>query len=121
MQNQLPARVTFVPVICASEATALTNFSDNQHACLLNHTIDYIQRDICLTPNKRAGIHIRLIPSPQEGTKNCEEAWNSAVRTRLAPPRNHNLNGCSLKRDCAVGFQRQCDPLSAAWLGYYPE
>jgi len=46
IQDQLPAQATIVPVICASNKTHLTNFSDDQHAWPLYLTIGNIRRDI---------------------------------------------------------------------------
>jgi len=39
----------------------------------------------------------------------------------LSPLWNLDITGPGLKWDCADGFQRQCDPLLAAWVGDYPE
>jgi hypothetical protein len=63
-QNQLPAGVTIVPVICASDKTHLTNFSGDQHVWPLYHTIGNIRKDIRRTPKKRAWILVGLIPCP---------------------------------------------------------
>ena len=35
----------------------------------------------------------------------------------LSPLRNLHITGPGLKRNCADGFQRQCYPLLAAWVG----
>jgi len=39
----------------------------------------------------------------------------------LSQLRHHDITGPGLKWDCADGFQRQCYPLFAAWVGDYPE
>jgi len=39
----------------------------------------------------------------------------------LSPLRNLDITGPGLKWNCADGFQRQCYPLLAAWVGDYPE
>jgi len=39
----------------------------------------------------------------------------------LSPLLNLDITGSSLKWNCADGFQRQCYPLLAAWVGDYPE
>ena len=49
-QDQLPAGVTIVPVICASDKTYLTNSLGNQHGWPLYLTIGNIQKDICCKP-----------------------------------------------------------------------
>jgi hypothetical protein len=120
-QDQLPAGATIVPVICASDKTHLTNFSGDQHAWPLYLTIGNIQKDIRRTPKKRAWILVGLIPCPPKGAKNTDEAWHSAVGTVLSPLRNLDITGPGLKWNCADGFQRQCYPLLAAWVGDYPE
>jgi len=90
-QDQLPAWVTIVPVICVSDKTHLTNFSGNQHAWPLYLTIGNMRKDICRTPKKRVWIHFGLIPWPPKGAKNTEEAWHSAVATVLSPLRNLDI------------------------------
>jgi hypothetical protein len=120
-QDQLPAGATIVPVICASDKTHLTNFSGDQHAWPLYLTIGNIQKDIRRTPKKRAWILVGLIPCPPKGAKNTDEAWHSTVGTVLSPLRNLDITGPGLKWNCADGFQRQCYPLLAAWVGDYPE
>ena len=60
--DQLSAEATIVPVICASDKTHLTNFSDNHHTWLLYLMISNIRKDICCTPTKRTLILDRLIP-----------------------------------------------------------
>jgi len=49
--DQLPAGVTIVPVIWASDKTHLTDFLGSQNTWLLYITIGNIQNDIRLTPN----------------------------------------------------------------------
>jgi hypothetical protein len=120
-QDQLPAGATIVPVICASDKTHLTNFSGDQHGWPLYFTIGNIQKDIRWTPKKRAWILVGLIPCPPKSAKNTDEAWHSAVGTVPSPLRNLDITGPGLKWNCADGFQRQCYPLLAAWVGNYPE
>jgi hypothetical protein len=120
-QDQLPAGATIVPVIGASDKTHLTNFSGDQHTWPLYLTIGNIRKDIRRTPKKRAWILVGLIPCPPKGAKITDEAWHSAVGTVLSPLRNLDITGPGLKWDCADGFQRQCYPLLAAWVGDYPE
>jgi len=110
-----------VPVICASNNTHLTNFSDDQHAWPLYLTIGNIRNNIHRTPKKRAWILVGLIPCPPKGAKNIEEACNSAFGTVLSQLRHLDITGPGLKWDCADGFQRQCYPLLAAWVGDYPD
>jgi len=120
-QDQLPAGATIVSVIFASDKTHLTNFSGDQHGWPLYLTISNIRKDIRRTPKKRAWILVGLIPCPPKGAKNTDEAWHSAVGTVLSPLRNLDITGPGLKLDCADGFQRQCYPLLAAWVGDHPE
>jgi len=120
-QDQLPAGATIVPVICASDKTHLTNFSGDQHAWPLYLTISNIRKDIRSTPKKRTWILGRLIPCPPKRSKNIDEAWHSGVGTVLSQLRHLDITGPGLKWDCADGFQRQCYPLLAAWVGDYPE
>jgi len=105
----------------ASDKTHLTNFSGDQHAWPLFLTSGNIQKDISRKPKKCAWIHIRLIPWPPKGAKNTDEAWHNVVGTVLSPLRNIDITGPGLKCDWADGFQRQCYPLLAAWVGDYPE
>ena len=120
-QDQLPAGVTILPVICASDKTHLTNLSGDQHALPLYLTISNIRNDIRRTPQKCACILVGLIPSPPKGAKNTDQAWHSTVGSVLSPLRNLDITGPGLKWDCADGFQRQCYPLLAAWVGDYLE
>jgi len=110
-----------VPVICASDRTHLTNFSGDQHAWPLYLTIANIRKDIRHTPKKRTWILVGLIPCPPKGAKNIDDAWHSAVGTVLSQLRHHDITGPGLNWECADGFQRQCYPLSAAWVGDHPE
>ena len=120
-QNQLPAGATILPVICTSNKTQLTNFSGDQHAWPLYLKIGNIRKDIWRTPKKHAWILVVLIPCPPKGAKNKNKAWHSTFGTVLSPLRNFDNTGPGLKWNCADGFQRQCYPLLAAWVGDYPE
>jgi hypothetical protein len=120
-QNQLPARATIVPVIWASDKTHLTYFSGDQQDWPLYLTIGNIRKDIRRTPNKPFWFLVGLIPCPLKGANNIDEPWHSAVGTVLSHFRNLDITGPSLKWDSADGFQRQCYPLLAAWVGGYPE
>jgi hypothetical protein len=62
MQDQLSARVMILPVICASNKTHLTNFSDNQHTWLLFLTFGNIQKDIRSTATNNIWMFLALIP-----------------------------------------------------------
>jgi len=120
-QDQIPAGVTIVPVICPSDKTHLTDFLDDQHAWLLYLTIGNIRKDIRCTPTKCTWILVRLIPCPPKGAKNIDEAWHSAVGAVLSQLRHLDITGPGLEWDCADGFQRQCYPLLGAWVGNYLE
>jgi len=119
--DQLPAGATIVPVICASDKTHLIKFSGDQHAWPLYLTIGNIRNDIRLTPTKHTWILVGMIPCPMKGAKTTHDAWHSAIGTVLSPLWNLDITGPALKWNCADGFQRQCDPLSAAWVGDYTE
>jgi hypothetical protein len=121
MQDQLPAGMSIVPVICASDKTHLTNFLGNQHTWPLYLRIGNIGRDICHKPRKSAWILVGLIPFAPKGAKHTDEALHSAVRTVLSPLRNLDITSPGLTWNCADGFLRQCYPLLAAWVGDYPE
>jgi hypothetical protein len=110
-----------VPVICAFNHTHLTNFSGDQHAWLQYLTIGNIRKDICRTPTTLAWILVGLIPCHPNGAKNSDNAWHSTVRTVLSQLRHLDITGPGLKWDCADGFQRQCYPLMATWVGDYLE
>jgi hypothetical protein len=105
----------------ASDKTHLTNSSGDRHAWPQYLTIGNIWKDTRRTPNKRAWILVGLIPYPPKGAKNIDETWHSVVGTVLSPLRNLDITGPGLKWFCADGFQRQCYPLLAAWVGDYPE
>jgi len=120
-EDQLPARATIVPVICASNKTHLTNLSGDQHGWPLYLTIGNIHKDICSTPEKHSCILVGLISCPPKGAKSTDEAWHSVVGTVLTPLRNLDITGPSLKWECADDYQRQCYALLAAWVGDYPE
>jgi hypothetical protein len=92
-EDQLPARATIVPVICASEKTYVTNVSGDQHAWPLYLTLGNIRKDICCTPTQRAWILLRLIPCPPKGAKNIDEAWRFLVGTVLSQLRHLDITG----------------------------
>jgi len=121
MQDQLPARGTIVPVICASDKTQWTIFPGDQHARLLNLTIGNIQKDIRDTPKPHACMLVGLFPSPPKSAKETDLAWHSAVGTVLSPLQNLDITGPGLKWNFADGFQQQCFPLLAAWVRDYAE
>jgi len=83
--------------------------------------IGNIPIDIRWTPRKRTCILVGLIPCPQKGAKNIDKARHTAVVTVLSQLRRLDITGPGLKWDCADGFQRQCYPLLAAWVGDYPK
>jgi len=120
-EDQLPAGASIVSVICASDRTHWTNFSGNQQTRPLYLTIGNSRRDIGRTSKQRAWIPVGLIPCPPKGAKIIDEAWHSAVGTVLSQHRHLDIAGPGLKWDCADGFQRQCYPLLAAWVGDNPE
>jgi hypothetical protein len=120
-QDQLPAGATIVQVICASHKTHLTNFSGDQHAWPLYLTIGNIQTDIRWTRKKRLWILVGRIPCLPKSAKNTYEACHSVVGTVLSLLRTLDITGPGLKWNCADGFQRQCYPLLAAWVGDYPQ
>jgi len=53
--------------------------------------------------------------------QNIDKAWHSAVGTVLSQLRHLDITRPDLKWNCADGFQRQCYPLLAAWVGHYLE
>ena len=120
-QDQLPAGETIVPVICASNKTHLTNFLSGQNAWPLYLMISNIRKDIRHTTTKRSWMLVGLIPCSPKGAKNTNEAWHSAVGTVLSLLRNLDITGPGLNWDCADGFERQCYPLWAVWVGDYLE
>jgi hypothetical protein len=120
-QDQLPAGVTIVQVICASHKTHLTNFSGDQHAWPLYLTIGNIQKDLRWTRKKHTWILVGRIPCLPNSAKNTYEACHSEVGTVLSLLRTLDITGPGLKCNCADGFQRQCYPLLAAWVGDYPQ
>jgi len=120
-QDQLPAGLTIVPVICTSGKTQLTNSSSDQHAWPLYLTIGNIQKNIRSWHEKRTWILVGLICCPPKGVKNTDKAWHSTVETVLSPLRNLDITGPGLKCDCPDGFQKQCYPLLAAWVSDYLE
>jgi hypothetical protein len=80
-----------------------------------------IRKDIQRPPTKRASILVGLIRCPPKGAKNTDEAWHSTIGTVLSPLRNLDITGPGVKWNFADGFQRQCYPLLAAWVGDYPD
>jgi len=104
-QDQLPAGGTILPVICASDKTHSSNFLGYQHAYTVDITIGNVCTDIRRSPKKRTWILFELIPCPQKGAKNIDDAWHSAVGTVLPQPRHLDITGPGLKWDCADGFQ----------------
>jgi len=120
-QDQVSARVTIVPVICASDKTQVTNISSDHHTRPLYLTTGNIRKDICRTPTKRAWILVVLIPCPPKGAKHINKAWHSAVGKVLSPVRNLDRTGPGLQWSCPDGSQRQCYPLLAPWVGDYRE
>jgi len=120
-EDPLPAGATIVPVICVSDKTQLTNFLGDQHAWPLYLTIGNIRKDIRCTPNKCPWTLDGLIPCPPKGAREIDEAWHSAVGTVLSQLRHLDITGPGLEWDSADGFQRQCHPLMAFWVGDYPE
>jgi len=120
-QDQFPARAMILPVICACDKTYLTKISGDQDGWPLDLTIANIRRDVHQVPKQHSLILVRLIPRPQKGGGNIEEAWHTPVGTVLSQLRHLDITGPGFKRDCADGFQRQCYPLLVAWVGDYPE
>jgi len=116
-QDQYPAGVTIVPVICASEKTHLTYFLGDQHVWPLYLTFGNIGKDICQTPEKHDLVLIRLIPLSSKGAMNIHQAPHNTVGTVLSQPRHLDITGPGLKWDCTDGFQRQCYPLWLAGSG----
>ena len=110
-----------MPVICTSVMTHLGNFWPNQHARLRYITIGDFWNDIHYTPKKNSSILIQLVQCPPHGAKNTEEAWHNVVGKLLSPLGNLDLWGANLKWDFPDGFQRQCYPWLAAWVGDCPE
>jgi hypothetical protein len=105
IQDQLPAGVMLVPVICASDKTHLTNFSEELHGWPLYLTIGNIGNDICRTAQQRSWIVIGLIACPPQGAENIHEACQSAVGNVLSQSRHLDIAGRSLEWDCADGFR----------------
>jgi len=73
-QGWLPTGVTIVHVICTSDKTHLTNFSDDLQAWPLYLTIGNIRKDIRHIPKNHVCILDGLIPCPPKGAKNTDEA-----------------------------------------------
>jgi hypothetical protein len=104
-QDYVPARATFVPVICASEKTHVTKFSHYQKACLQYLMFGTIRKDNCWTPEKHSWILASRIPCPPKCGKNIGEAWHPTVSPVLSQPGHLDIGGPGLKWDCADGFQ----------------
>jgi len=107
--------------MCASDMTDWTNISGDLCAWPLNLTIGNIWKDILHTPNQCAWILVSLIPCPLKGAKNINEVWHSAVGTVRSQLRHLDITGSGLKWDCEDGFQQQCYPCLAAWVGDHLE
>jgi hypothetical protein len=120
-QDRLPTGAMIVPVICKSEETHLTNFSGDQHVWPWYVIFGNIQKDIHRRPENSGWIRVRQIPCRPKGAKNIDKPWHSAVGTVLAQLRHLDITSPGLKWAWADGFQRQCYPLLAAWVGYHPE
>jgi hypothetical protein len=121
MQDQLSAGATIVAVICAYDKTHWTISSGNLHASLWNLTMGTVRKDLRHTLIKRGWILFGLIPSSPDSAKYTDNASHSAVGTVLAPLRNLDITGPSLRSNFADGFQGQCCHLLAACVGDYPE
>jgi hypothetical protein len=80
-----------------------------------------IRNHIRLTPTQAGRNHVGLSLCPLKGATNGDEPWHSAVGTVLFSLRNLDITGPGLKVNCTDGFQRQCHPLLADWVGDYPE
>jgi hypothetical protein len=89
----------------------------DQHAWRLYLTIGNIRKDIRCTATTHTWILVGLILHPPKGAKKIDEAWHSTVGTVLSQLRLLDTTGPGLKWECADGFQRQCYPLLAAWVG----
>jgi len=120
-QDQLPARVTIVPIIYISDKAYSINLLCHQHAWPLDLTHGYMRKGICWTLKSHSRILICLITCCLQDTKHTNEVWHYGVETVLSPVRNQHIPGPSKKWDCADGFLRLCYPLLAAWVGNYPE
>jgi len=88
-QDQLPARVTIVPVRCASDKTHLTMFPGDQHASPLYPSTGDIRKDIRCTPNTHTSILVQLVPyAPKSCQKHWQVMaflrWNCAIPTRTS-------------------------------------
>jgi len=101
--------------------THLTNISGFQHVWLLYHMIGNSQKHIPWTSKDNTSIRVGMISCPLNTAKTIEKAWHTAVGTVLSQLRHLDITGPGLKCDCANGFQPQCYPLLAAWVGDYPK
>jgi hypothetical protein len=64
-----------------------------------------MRKDICWTPKMCGWILVGLIDCPQNGAKDTDKAWHSAVETLLSPLRNLDIAVPGLKWDYADGLQ----------------
>jgi hypothetical protein len=83
--------------------------------------IGNIRNDIRCMPKNYASIPVGLIACRPTGAQNIDEAWHSVGQTVVSQHSHLDIAGPGLKWNCADGFQRQCYPLLAAWVGDYPE
>jgi hypothetical protein len=116
-QDHVPAGATVMLAIGASDKTHWNNSSSDQHPWLLYLMIFTIRKDIRWTCENPAWILFGLIPCPQKGSKDLEEAWHSAVGTVQSQPWDLDIAGPRLNWHCADEFQRKCYPLLAVWVG----
>ena len=63
---------------------------------------------------------VGVIPWPPKGANYTDKAWDSAVGIVLSPLRNLDIMCPGLTCNCSDGFQRQCYPLLAVWVGDNP-
>jgi hypothetical protein len=104
-----------------SNMTHANNVFDDKCAWPQYHTVRSGSKDIQRTQISCSWILFRLVPCPPKGANNAGKEWHSEVGTVLSPLRNLDITCPSLKCNCSDGFQRQCYPLLAAWVGDYPE
>jgi len=121
MHDHLPAGVTIVPVMCASDKAQWIKVSGDQHAWLLYVVIGNICTDIHRTAIKLRSILVEPICGPPKDANNTDEVWHSTVGTELTQLLNFDVTGPGLWLNFADGFHRQSYPLLAAWVRDYPE
>jgi len=109
-----------VSLMCIWQDSFVSSFGRSTCLAAVSHNCKYLKRYPPHT-QKCAWNRVRLIPCPLKDAKNIEEAWHNAVGTLLSQLRHLDITGPAWKRDCADGFQRQCYPLLAAWVGDYLE